>query len=259
MDALGRPFFIGAIMKSQKKGRLSFSHENKGVVNGHVTIEDKGPVNRHVAIEAKGAVNRHATIEEESSVRISVSIANEAIKQLGLKEGGKSGACSASSCPARWNGEDQAALSAGKIFAPCMIPGTSTRKGRLPGKIHTLCIRNRPIAPRNECIGRTFCHLQREKHAFRANVARKTAFFAQSARRGYMWRDSCHIGQNNLKDGHSEVMCRRSIGPKEDPRAAAKSPSAKATPTRPSSLTARSNTQISLRPRQPRESVGSRG
>ena len=74
---------------------------------------------------------------------------------------------------------------------------------------------------------------------------------AQSARRGYMRHDSCHIGQNNLKDGHSEVMGRRSIGPKEDPRAAAKSPSAKATPTRPLSLTTRSNTQISLRPRQP--------
>lgn len=156
-------------------------------------------------------------------------------------------------------GEDQAALSAGKIFAPCMIPETSTRKGRLPGKIHALCIRNRPIAPRDECTGRRFCHLQREKHAFRANVARETAFFAQSARRGYMRHDSCHIGQNNLKDGHSEVMGRRSIGPKEDPRATAKSPSAKATPTRPSSLTTRSNTQISLRPRQPHESIGPRG
>lgn len=73
-------------------------------------------------------------------------------------------------------GEDQAALSAGKIFAPCMIPGASTQKGRLPGKIYALCIRNRPIAPRNECTGRRFCHLQREKHAFRANVARKAAF-----------------------------------------------------------------------------------
>mgnify|MGYP004568266913 FL=1 len=156
-------------------------------------------------------------------------------------------------------GEDQAAQSAGKIFAPCMIPGTSTQKGRLPGKIHALCIRNRPIAPRNECTGRRFCHLQREKHAFRANVAREAAFFVQSARRGYMRHDSCHISQNNLKDRHNEAMGRRSIGPKEDPRAAAKSPSAKATPTRPSSLTARRNTQISLRPRQPRESVGSRG
>lgn len=156
-------------------------------------------------------------------------------------------------------GEDQAALSAGKIFAPCMIPGASTQKGRLPGKIHALCIRNRPIAPRNECTGRRFCHLQREKHAFRANVAREAALFAQSARRGYMRHDSCYIGQNNLKDGHSEVMGRRSIGPKEDPRATAKSPSAKATPTRPSSLTARRNTQISLRPRRPHESIGPRG
>lgn len=156
-------------------------------------------------------------------------------------------------------GEDQAALSAGKIFAPCMIPGTLTQKGRLPGKIHTLCIRNRPIAPRNECIGRRFCHLQREKHAFRANVTREAAFFVQSARRGYMRHDSCHISQNNLKDRHNEAMGRRSIGPKEDPRAAAKSPSAKATPTRPLSLTAQRNTQISLRPRRPHESIDPRG
>ena len=156
-------------------------------------------------------------------------------------------------------GEDQAALSAGKIFAPCMIPGTSTQKGCLPSKIHALCIRNRPIAPRNECTGRRFCHLQREKHAFRANVAREAAFSAQSAIRGYMRHDSCHIGQNNLRDGHSEVMGRRSIGPKEDPRATAKSPSAKATPTRASSLTARRNTQISLRPRRPHESIDPRG
>lgn len=178
----------------------------------------KAPLTAMRPSKREGPVNRHATIEEESSVCISGSIANEAIEQLGLKEGGKSEPAARALALLAEMGEDQAALSAGKIFAPCMIPGTSTRKGRPPpGKIHTLCIRNRPIAPRNECIGRRFCHLQREKHAFRANVARKTAFFAQSARRGYMRHDSCHISQNNLKDGHSEVMGRRSIGPKEDP------------------------------------------
>lgn len=29
---------------------------------------------------------------------------------------------------ARWSGEDRATPSVGKIFAPCMIPGTSTQK-----------------------------------------------------------------------------------------------------------------------------------
>lgn len=86
----------------------------------------------------------------------------------------------------------------GKIRALCMIPRPSTQKCRLPGNIRTLCIRNRPIAPRNGYMGRRSCQLQREKHAFRANVAREAPLFAQSAKRGYMTRESCHISQNNL-------------------------------------------------------------
>ena len=39
-----------------------------------------------------GAVNSHVTIKDESDVRISGSITNEAIEQLGLKEGGKAAA-----------------------------------------------------------------------------------------------------------------------------------------------------------------------
>lgn len=131
-----------------------------------------------------------------------------------------------------------------------MIPGTSTQKGGLPGKIRALCIRNRPIAPRNGYMGRRSCQLQREKHAFRANVAREATFFVQSARRGYIRHDSCHISQNNLNDRHNEAIGRRSTSPKEDPGVTAKSPSAKATPTRPLFLTARNNAQVSLPPRR---------
>lgn len=131
-----------------------------------------------------------------------------------------------------------------------MIPGASTRKGRLPGKIRALCIRNRPITPRNEHMGRKYCHLQREKHAFHANIAREATFFAQSARRGYIRHDSCHISQNNLNDRHNEAIGRRSASPKEDPGATTKSPSTKATPTRPLFLTARNNAQVNLPPRR---------
>lgn len=235
MDALGRPFFIGAITKPQKKAGSPF----------HVGIKAPLTAMRPSKREAAYAFLDPSPMKPSSS--------------WASRKAGRLGPAARALALLAEMGEDQAALSAGKIFAPCMIPGTSTQKGRLPGKIHTLCIRNRPIAPRNECTGRRFCHLQREKHAFRANVAREAALFAQSARRGYMRHDSCHIGQNNLKDGHSKVMGRRSIGPKEDPRATAKSPSAKATPTRPSSLTARRNTQISLRPRRPHKSINPRG
>ena len=72
---------------------------------------------------------------------------------------------------------------AGNIFAPCVISGSSTRKRALGGKIRAPCILNRPIAPGNGCIGRGCCHLDLEKHAFRADVARKGAFFAHSAKR----------------------------------------------------------------------------
>ena len=83
---------------------------------------------------------------------------------------------------------------AGNIFAPCVISGSSTRKRVLGGKIRAPCILNRPIAPGNGCIGRRCCHLDLEKHAFRADVARKAAFFAHSAKRGCMQCDSCQPG-----------------------------------------------------------------
>ena len=83
---------------------------------------------------------------------------------------------------------------AGNIFAPCVISGSSTRKGALGGKIRAPCILNRPIAPGNGCMGRGCCHLDLEKHAFRADVARKRAFFAHSAKRGCMQCDSCQPG-----------------------------------------------------------------
>ena len=67
---------------------------------------------------------------------------------------------------------------AGNIFAPCVVSGSSTRKRALGGKIRAPCIPNRPIAPGNGCIGRGCCHLDLEKHAFRADIARKGAFFA---------------------------------------------------------------------------------
>ena len=65
---------------------------------------------------------------------------------------------------------------AGNIFAPCVISGSSTRKRALGGKIRAPCILNRPIAPGNGCMGRGCCHLDLEKHAFRAEVARKGPF-----------------------------------------------------------------------------------
>ena len=70
---------------------------------------------------------------------------------------------------------------AGNIFAPCVISGSSTRKRALGGKIRAPCILNRPIAPGNGCMGRGCCHLDLEKHAFRADAARKRAFLAHSA------------------------------------------------------------------------------
>ena len=83
---------------------------------------------------------------------------------------------------------------AGNIFAPCMIFGPSTQKGALDGKIRAPCIPNRPIAPGNGHIGRGSCHLDLEKHTFRANIARKRAYFAYSAKREYIWCDFCQLG-----------------------------------------------------------------
>lgn len=85
-----------------------------------------------------------------------------------------------------------------------MISGPSTRKGALDGKIRAPCIRNRPIAAGNGRIGRGSCHLDLEKHAFRADIAGEGAFFAHSARKGCMRRDSCQPGprcRRNARDG----------------------------------------------------------
>lgn len=148
------------------------------------------------------------------------------------------------------SGEARTTPSVGKIFAPCMIPGTSTQKRGLPGKILALCIRNRPIAPRNGYMGRRSCQLQREKHAFRANAARKAPFFVQSAKREYIARESCHSSQSNLEDRHNESIGRQNASPKKDPGTTAKSPNTKAAPTRPLFLAARSSAQINLSPRR---------
>lgn len=116
---------------------------------------------------------------------------------------------------ARRSGEARATPSVGRIFAPCMIPGTSTQKRGLPGKIRALCIRNRPIAPRNGYMGRRSCQLQREKHAFRANAAREAPFFVQSAKREYMARESCHSSQSNLEDRHNKSIGRQNANQKK--------------------------------------------
>lgn len=123
-------------------------------------------------------------------------------------------------------------------------------KRGFPGKIRSLCIRNRSIAPRNGYMGRRSCQLQREKHAFRANAARKAPFFVQSAKREYIARESCHSSQSNLEDRHNESIGRQNASPKKDPGTTAKSPNTKAAPTRPLFLAARSSAQINLSPRR---------
>ena len=94
---------------------------------------------------------------------------------------------------------------AGNIFAPCVISGSSTRKRALGGKIRAPCILNRPIAPGNGCIGRGCCHLDLEKHAFRADVARKGAFFAHSAKKGCIRRGSCRPGPWGRRNARREM------------------------------------------------------
>lgn len=61
---------------------------NEKIPNISARNQIKGTV---VAVK-DGAVNGHVAIEDESGVRISGSITNEAIEQLGLKEGGKAAA-----------------------------------------------------------------------------------------------------------------------------------------------------------------------
>ena len=100
---------------------------------------------------------------------------------------------------------------AGNIFAPCMISGPSTRKRPLGGKIRAPCILNRPIAPGNECIGRRCCHLDLEKHAFRADIAREGAFFAHSAKREYIWCDSCQPRPRGRRNARGRRGWRRAV------------------------------------------------
>lgn len=94
---------------------------------------------------------------------------------------------------------------AGNIFAPCVISGSSTRKRALGGKIRAPCIPNRPIAPRNGCMGRGCCHSDLEKHAFRADVARKGAFFAHSAKKGCIRCGSCQSGPWGRRNARREM------------------------------------------------------
>ena len=94
---------------------------------------------------------------------------------------------------------------AGNIFALCVISGSSTRKRALGGKIRAPCIPNRPIAPGNGCIGRGCCHLDLEKHAFRADAARKGAFFAHSAKKGCIRRGSCQPGPWGRRNARREM------------------------------------------------------
>ena len=94
---------------------------------------------------------------------------------------------------------------AGNIFAPCVISGSSTRKRALGGKIRAPCILNRPIAPGNGCMGRGCCHPDLEKHAFRADVARKGAFFAHSAKKGCIRCGSCQPGPWGRRNARREM------------------------------------------------------
>ena len=101
---------------------------------------------------------------------------------------------------------------AGNIFEPCVISGSSTRKRALGGKIRAPCILNRPIAPGNGCMGRGCCHLDLEKHAFRADVARKGAFFAHSAKKGCIRRGSCQLGPRGRRNARGGRGRRRTVG-----------------------------------------------
>ena len=102
--------------------------------------------------------------------------------------------------------------SAGNIFAPCVISGSSTRKRALGGKIRAPCILNRPIAPGNGCMGRGCCHPDLEEHAFRADVARKGAFFAHSAKKGCIRRGSCQLGPRGRRNARGGRGRRRTVG-----------------------------------------------
>ena len=97
----------------------------------------------------------------------------------------------------------------GAQVARCVGTGIACR---CRGKIRAPCILNRPIAPGNGCMGRGCCHLDLEKHAFRADAARKRAFFAHSAKGGCIRCDSCQPrarGRRNARGGRGR---RRAVG-----------------------------------------------
>ncbi len=83
--------------------------------------------------------------------------------------------------------------------------GFPDAKRALGGKICAPCILNRLIAPGNGYMGRGCCHLDLEKHAFRADIARKGAFFAHSAKRGCMRCDSCQLGPRGRRNARREM------------------------------------------------------
>ena len=83
--------------------------------------------------------------------------------------------------------------------------GLLDAKKALGGKIRAPCILNRPIAPGNGCMGRGCCHSDLEKHAFRADVARKGAFFAHSAKKGCIRRGSCQSGPWGRRNARREM------------------------------------------------------
>ena len=58
-------------------------------------------------------------------------------------------------------------------------------------------------------MGRGCCHLDLEKHAFRADVARKRAFLAHSAKKGCMRCDSCQPGPSFASRSPKSRMARR--------------------------------------------------
>lgn len=92
-----------------------------------------------------------------------------------------------------------------------MISGPSTRKGGLDGKIRAPCIPNRPIAPGNGRIRRGSCHLDLEKHAFRADIARAGAFFAHSAKKGCIRCDSCQPRPRGRRNARGRRGWRRAV------------------------------------------------
>lgn len=150
---------------------------------------------------------------------------------------------------ARRSGKARATPSVGKIFAPCMIPGTSTHKRGLHGKIRAPCILFSPIARKK---GSPWQRL-REMHAFRAVAGRIFVlcirFGMQSGDFGYIARESCHSSQSNLEDRHNKSIGRQNANQKRswnNSQIAQHQGDTHKTIV----LAARSNAQINLSPRR---------